>query len=88
MVPSPGLFLAAIAQGIKRPPFGPLVYQMPTYHPVRLIEEICMLDQMSGGRLELGCGSGPAEIRYFGRSYDVAQDVCSMPISSTSSSRC
>ncbi len=77
MAPSPGLFLAAIAQRTRRLRFGPLVYQVPTYHPLRLIEEICMLDQMSGGRLELGVGrgSGAAETRYFGRSYDTAQDL-------------
>ncbi len=77
MAPSPGLFLAAIAQRTKRLRFGPLVYQLPTYHPLRLIEEICMLDQMSGGRLELGVGrgSGAAETRYFGRGYDTAQAV-------------
>src|SRR5258706_10045012 len=51
---SPGLFLAALSQRTKRLRFGPLVYLLPFYHPLRLIEEICMLDQMSGGRLELG----------------------------------
>jgi alkanesulfonate monooxygenase SsuD/methylene tetrahydromethanopterin reductase-like flavin-dependent oxidoreductase (luciferase family) len=55
---SPGLFLAAIAQRTTRLRFGPLVYLLPYYHPLRLIEEICMLDQMSGGRFELGVGRG------------------------------
>ena len=50
LAPSPGLFLAAVAQRTKRLRFGPLVYSLPLYHPIRLIEEICMLDQMSGGR--------------------------------------
>jgi alkanesulfonate monooxygenase SsuD/methylene tetrahydromethanopterin reductase-like flavin-dependent oxidoreductase (luciferase family) len=33
-----------------------------------LIEEICMLDQMSGGRLQFGVGKGisPIEVRYYG----------------------
>jgi alkanesulfonate monooxygenase SsuD/methylene tetrahydromethanopterin reductase-like flavin-dependent oxidoreductase (luciferase family) len=55
---SPGLFFAAIAHRTKRLRFGPLVYLLPFYHPIRLIEEICMLDQMSGGRFELGIGRG------------------------------
>ena len=55
---SPGLFLAALAQRTKKLRFGPMVYLLPFYHLVRLIEEICMLDQMSGGRLELGIGRG------------------------------
>src|SRR5262249_40292779 len=55
---SPGLFLAAMTQRTKTLRFGPLVYLLPFYHPLRLIEEICMLDQMGGGRLELGIGRG------------------------------
>jgi alkanesulfonate monooxygenase SsuD/methylene tetrahydromethanopterin reductase-like flavin-dependent oxidoreductase (luciferase family) len=68
LAPSPGLFLAAVAQRTKRLRFGPLVYSLPLYHPVRLIEEICMLDQMSGGRFELGVGRGvsPFEVGFFG----------------------
>ena len=42
--------------------FGPLVYALPLYHPIRLIEEICMLDQMSGGRLDIGFGRGASQI--------------------------
>ncbi len=75
MAPSPNLFLAAIAQRTRRLRFGPLVYQLPLYHPLRLAEEICMLDQMSGGRLEFGMGRGasPHEIAYYGIDPDEAQ---------------
>jgi alkanesulfonate monooxygenase SsuD/methylene tetrahydromethanopterin reductase-like flavin-dependent oxidoreductase (luciferase family) len=68
MAPSPALFLAAAAQRTRRIRLGPLVYLLPLYHPLRLIEEVCMLDQLSGGRLELGVGRGvtPYELRYFG----------------------
>ncbi|MFM9968067.1 MAG: LLM class flavin-dependent oxidoreductase [Burkholderiales bacterium] len=68
MSPSPGIFLSAVAQRTKRLRFGPAVYVLPTYDPLRLIEEICMLDQMSGGRFELGVGRGfsPFELAYFG----------------------
>jgi alkanesulfonate monooxygenase SsuD/methylene tetrahydromethanopterin reductase-like flavin-dependent oxidoreductase (luciferase family) len=66
--PSPSVFLAAVAQRTKKLRFGPLVYVLPLYHPLRLIEEICMLDQMSCGRLELGVGRGasPIEVGFFG----------------------
>ena len=47
-----------VAQRTKKLRFGPMVYLLPFYHPLRLIEEVCMLDQMSGGRLELGVGRG------------------------------
>jgi alkanesulfonate monooxygenase SsuD/methylene tetrahydromethanopterin reductase-like flavin-dependent oxidoreductase (luciferase family) len=35
-----------------------MVYLLPFYHPLRLIEEVCMLDQLSGGRFQLGVGRG------------------------------
>ena len=68
MAPSPSVFLAAVAQRTRRLRFGPLVYTLALYHPLRLADEICMLDQMSGGRFELGVGRGvsPLEISYFG----------------------
>ena len=66
--PSPSVWLSAVAQRTQRLRFGPLVYTLPLYHPLRLIDEVCMLDQMSGGRLLLGIGRGisPIENRYFG----------------------
>jgi alkanesulfonate monooxygenase SsuD/methylene tetrahydromethanopterin reductase-like flavin-dependent oxidoreductase (luciferase family) len=68
MAPSPALFLTAAAQRTRHMRLGPLVYLLPLYNPLRLIEEVCMLDQLSGGRLELGVGRGvtPYELRYFG----------------------
>jgi alkanesulfonate monooxygenase SsuD/methylene tetrahydromethanopterin reductase-like flavin-dependent oxidoreductase (luciferase family) len=77
MAPSPSVFLAAVAQRTKRLRFGPMVYALPLYHPLRLIEEICMLDQMSGGRLELGFGRGasPIELGFFGQEAKNAQAI-------------
>src|SRR5688572_26611257 len=68
MASSPGLFLAAAAQRTQRIRLGPLVYLLPLYNPLRLIEEICILDHLSGGRLELGVGRGvsPYELGYYG----------------------
>src|SRR5919206_3996361 len=57
-VPSPHLFLAAAAQRTRRLRLGPLSVILPLYEPMRLLEEICMLDQLSGGRLELGISRG------------------------------
>ena len=54
MSPSPSVLHSAIAQRTKRILFGPLVYTLALYHPLRLAEEICMLDHMSGGRFQLG----------------------------------
>ncbi len=79
MAPSPSVFLAAIAQRTKRLRFGPMVFALPLYHPLRLVEEICMLDHMSGGRLDIGFGRGssPVELAYFGANPDEAQAVYS-----------
>ena len=68
LAPSPSVFLAAIAQRTERLRLGPLVYVLPTHHPLRLAEEICMLDHLSRGRLEVGIGRGasPHELAYFG----------------------
>ncbi len=68
MAPSPNIFLAAIGQRTRRLRFGPLVYQLPLYHPLRIAEEIAMLDHMSGGRLDIGFGRGISqfETAYYG----------------------
>ena len=60
-------FLPRVAMRTRRIHFGPLVYLLPLYHPMRLVEEICMLDQLSGGRLEVGVGRGisPYELAHF-----------------------
>ena len=79
MAASPSVFLSAVAQRTRKLRFGPLVYALPLYHPLRMIEEICMLDQMSGGRLEIGFGRGsvPAELIYYGQNPEEAQQVYS-----------
>ena len=77
MAPSPSVFLAAVAQRTKRLRFGPMIYALPLYHPLRMIEEICMLDQMSGGRLDVGFGRGasPIELDLFGTNPAEARDI-------------
>jgi alkanesulfonate monooxygenase SsuD/methylene tetrahydromethanopterin reductase-like flavin-dependent oxidoreductase (luciferase family) len=68
MAPSPSVYLAAVARETSRIRIGPLVYLLPLYIPLRLIEEICMLDHLSNGRFELGVGRGVSkyEVGYYG----------------------
>jgi alkanesulfonate monooxygenase SsuD/methylene tetrahydromethanopterin reductase-like flavin-dependent oxidoreductase (luciferase family) len=77
MAPSPSVYLAAIGQRTKRLHFGPLVYTLALYHPLRLAEEICMLDQTSRGRLLVGVGKGisPIEVGYYGIDYKNADKM-------------
>jgi len=70
---APSVFLAALAQRTSKLRFGPMVYLLPFYHPLRLIEEVCMLDQMSGGRLELGVGRGVSPFETANYALDFAQ---------------
>src|SRR5438128_4008516 len=72
MAPSQNVFLSAAAQRTKRLRFGPGVYVLPLHHPLRLIEEVSMLDHLSGGRLEIGVGRGGVLEAYFwGQDSDV-----------------
>lgn len=64
MAPSQNVFLAAAAQRSSSILLGSLVYLLPFHHPVRLIEEICMLDNLSGGRLQVGVGKGIAPLEH------------------------
>src|SRR5262249_28969484 len=77
MVPVPGIYLSAVARTTRRIRLGPLVYLLPLYSPLRLIEEIAMLDHLSHGRLEVGVGRGvsPFELKYHKVEHDQSRDI-------------
>src|ERR1700741_2547631 len=77
MVPVPGVFLGALARATKRMRMGPLVYLLPLYSPLRLIEEISMLDHISYGRLDVGVGRGvsPYELKYHKVEHDRSRGI-------------
>lgn len=56
--PDPSVFLAALSQRTTRIRLCSLVHILPFHHPLRLAEQLCMLDHLSGGRLEIGFGKG------------------------------
>lgn len=66
LVPVPGVYLGALARATRRVRIGPLVYLLTLVSPLRLAEEICILDHLSHGRLEVGVGRGvsPYELAY------------------------
>jgi alkanesulfonate monooxygenase SsuD/methylene tetrahydromethanopterin reductase-like flavin-dependent oxidoreductase (luciferase family) len=68
MTPSPSVFMSALTQRTTNLHLCPLVYLLPLYHPVRLAEEICMLDHLSQGRFQFGVGRGisPFELAALG----------------------
>jgi alkanesulfonate monooxygenase SsuD/methylene tetrahydromethanopterin reductase-like flavin-dependent oxidoreductase (luciferase family) len=77
MVPVPGVYLGAVARATKRMRLGPLVYLLPLYSPLRLIEEICMLDHLSHGRLDVGVGRGvsPYELKFHKVEHDQSREI-------------
>ncbi|MBN9756506.1 luciferase family protein [Pseudonocardia sp. Ae406_Ps2] len=68
-LPSPLVLLAAVAERTHRIRLGTAVSVLPLEDPLRLAEDVAVLDALSGGRLELGLGSGgpsAAEFAAFG----------------------
>jgi alkanesulfonate monooxygenase SsuD/methylene tetrahydromethanopterin reductase-like flavin-dependent oxidoreductase (luciferase family) len=71
-LPSPFTFLAAVAERTRRIRLGTAVVTLPLEDPIRVAEDAAVLDALSGGRLELGVGSGadPAVFTAFGKNVD------------------
>lgn len=66
--PSPPVLLAALGARTRRIRLGALVSVLPFHRPIELAEQYAMVDQLTGGRLNLGVGSGyiPLEFEGFG----------------------
>ena len=56
--PVQGAYLGALASVTSNIRLCPLVYVLPLHHPIRIIEEICTLDNLTAGRLDVGFGRG------------------------------
>jgi len=56
-------YMAACTETIK---LGSMVCVLPWHDPVRVTEEIAMLDNMSGGRVILGIGRGTGRVEFEG----------------------
>ena len=69
--PNPLFSEMAIAANTKRIRLGQAANIITWHHPVRIAEQVAMLDVVSGGRVECGIGRGyqPRENEVFGRSY-------------------
>ncbi len=70
-LPSPFPFLAAVAERTSRVRLGTAVVTLPLEDPLRVAEDAAVLDALSGGRLELGVGSGggPDAFAAFGKNF-------------------
>jgi alkanesulfonate monooxygenase SsuD/methylene tetrahydromethanopterin reductase-like flavin-dependent oxidoreductase (luciferase family) len=76
-IPVPGTFLGAVARTTKNIRMGPMVYLLPLYSPLRLIEEISILDHLSHGRMEIGVGRGvsPYELNFHKVDAEKSRDI-------------
>src|SRR6201998_2971325 len=66
MSPAPLELLAYFAGRTKRITFGTAVIVLPWHDPIRVAEEIALLDILSGGRCLFGFGRGAASVEYEG----------------------
>jgi alkanesulfonate monooxygenase SsuD/methylene tetrahydromethanopterin reductase-like flavin-dependent oxidoreductase (luciferase family) len=74
--PSPNLLIAAVAARTKTIRLGVMGVVVPYYTPARIIEEIGLLDQLSGGRLEIGTATGvPQELAKVNLSMEQARAI-------------
>jgi alkanesulfonate monooxygenase SsuD/methylene tetrahydromethanopterin reductase-like flavin-dependent oxidoreductase (luciferase family) len=68
------MFASYLAAQLKRVHFGFSVTTLPLHHPVRFVEKLNLLDQLTHGRLLVGIGSGttPEESIGFGVKFQEA----------------
>jgi alkanesulfonate monooxygenase SsuD/methylene tetrahydromethanopterin reductase-like flavin-dependent oxidoreductase (luciferase family) len=71
--PSPLMMAAHFAGAFKTIKVGAAVVVLPLYHPMRVAQEIALADQLSGGRLVLGVGTGYQAYEFERLGADVAR---------------
>ena len=78
---APSVYLTALARETSAIRFGVMIYQLPFHHPIRLAEEVAMLDHLSRGRVEFGAGTGVTSHEFlrwnvdFDRRRDISQEA-------------
>ena len=66
MCPDVLQFLTYMAGATERIQLGSMVVVLPWHDPVRVAEQVCMLDNLSGGRVILGVGRGLGKVEFEG----------------------
>jgi alkanesulfonate monooxygenase SsuD/methylene tetrahydromethanopterin reductase-like flavin-dependent oxidoreductase (luciferase family) len=74
---SPWTFLAYAAAKTRKIRLSTAITIVPLEHPIRLAEDVSVVDTLSGGRVEIGVGSGsgPAEYKAFGKDFDQKREL-------------
>lgn len=70
-MPSPSIYCMGAGARTRKLRVGPMGYIVPLHSPLRMVEEVAVLDQALGGRLELGLVPGivPAYFQPYGADY-------------------
>lgn len=71
-LPSPAMGLGAFATATDRIELGTSIALAPFYNPMRLAEDLAVVDQIAGGRLTFGVGLGYREKEFDG--YNISRD--------------
>ena len=58
VITSPAVYLGAVAAATRTLRFGAMVFQIPMHHPIRLAQDVAMVDHLSRGRIEFALGYG------------------------------
>jgi putative FMN-dependent luciferase-like monooxygenase len=72
-LPSPFVFLSYVAAKTSRIRLGTGIVTLPLENPIRAAEDAVVFDLLSGGRLELGLGSGGTPTSFTAFGLDVAE---------------
>jgi len=77
MIPAPGVYLSSVAQATTSLQLGTMVYLLTVTTPLKLAEEICILDHLSHGRYHVGVGRGisPYELNYHHVDHEQSRDI-------------
>ena len=75
--PSTTAFCAAAAARTSRLRLGTMGYAVPLYDPIRIVEEVAILDNITHGRLEVGLATGvtPEEFRVYGGDWENSHEL-------------
>jgi alkanesulfonate monooxygenase SsuD/methylene tetrahydromethanopterin reductase-like flavin-dependent oxidoreductase (luciferase family) len=72
LIPDPLQFLTWVAARTQRVQLGTMVVVLPWHDPVRVAENVLLLDHLSNGRVLLGLGRGAAKVEFDGFGKDMA----------------
>src|SRR6185436_3475113 len=73
MCPDVLQFLSFMAGCTKKVQLGSMVVVLPWHNPMRVAEQISVLDNLSGGRLILGMGRGAGKVEFDGFRLDMGE---------------